>query len=160
MCGKKSVTVKYYYWNKNKMLVPDGFFSLHYKIYLFIQFVFISLLRNMERTDQSFNIVDIKPENMEELTEVITASCFHPKHCNLFMYSSSRGCIKLGDMRQRALCDEHSKMFEITEETADRSFFSEIIASVSDVKFAGDDGRYILSRYYLTLKVRINFLAK
>ena len=63
---------------------------------------------NMERTDLSFNIVDIKPENMEELTEVITASCFHPTHCNLLMYSSSRGCIKLGDMRQRALCDQHS----------------------------------------------------
>jgi hypothetical protein len=107
----------------------------------------------MERTDQSFNIVDIKPDNMEELTEVITASSFHPQQCNLFMYSSSRGCIKLGDMRQRALCDEHSKMFEITEDTADRSFFSEIIASISDVKFAGDNGRYIVSRDYLTLKV-------
>ena len=30
----------------------------------------------MEITDQSFNIVDIKPANMEELTEVITASEF------------------------------------------------------------------------------------
>lgn len=59
----------------------------------------------------------------------------------------------MGDMRQRALCDEHSKMFEITEDTADRSFFSEIIASISDVKFAGDNGRYIVSRDYLTLKV-------
>jgi len=108
---------------------------------------------NLEITDQSFNIVDIKPENMEELTEVITASCFHPTQCNLFMYSSSRGCIKLGDMRQRALCDEHSKMFEITEDTADRSFFSEIIASISDVKFAGENGRYIVSRDYLTLKI-------
>lgn len=29
----------------------------------------------MEITDQSFNIVDIKPANMEELTEVIKQSC-------------------------------------------------------------------------------------
>ena len=58
-----------------------------------------------------------------------------------------------GDMRQRALCDEHSKMFEVTEDTADRSFFSEIIASISDVKFAGENGRYIVSRDYLTLKI-------
>ena len=56
-------------------------------------------------------------------------------------------------MRQRALCDEHSKMFEVTEDTADRSFFSEIIASISDVKFAGENGRYIVSRDYLTLKI-------
>jgi len=46
---------------------------------------------------------------MEELTEVITAAEFHPLHCNLFMYSSSKGTIKLGDMRESALCDQHSK---------------------------------------------------
>jgi hypothetical protein len=55
------------------------------------------------------DIVDIKPVNMEELTEVITAAEFHPIHCNLFMYSSSKGTIKLSDMRERALCDTHSK---------------------------------------------------
>ena len=38
-----------------------------------------------------------------------------------------------------------------------RSFFTEIIASISDIKFA-KDGRYILSRDYMTLKVHIFFL--
>lgn len=46
---------------------------------------------------------------MEELTEVITAAEFHPIHCNLFMYSSSKGTIKLADMRESALCDSHAK---------------------------------------------------
>ena len=55
------------------------------------------------------DIVDIKPVNMEELTEVITAAEFHPMHCNLFMYSSSKGTIKLADMRDSALCDRHAK---------------------------------------------------
>ena len=55
------------------------------------------------------DIVDIKPINMEELTEVITASEFHPQHCNLFMYSSSKSNIKLADMRDSALCDRHAK---------------------------------------------------
>jgi serine/threonine-protein phosphatase 2A regulatory subunit B len=55
------------------------------------------------------DIVDIKPVNMEELTEVITAAEFHPIHCNLFMYSSSKGTIKLADMRDSALCDRHAK---------------------------------------------------
>jgi serine/threonine-protein phosphatase 2A regulatory subunit B len=53
--------------------------------------------------------VDIKPTNMEELTEVITAAEFHPLSCNLFMYSSSKGTIKLADMRESALCDAHAK---------------------------------------------------
>ena len=55
------------------------------------------------------DIVDIKPTNMEELTEVITAAEFHPVECNLFVYSSSKGTIRLCDMRAAALCDRHSK---------------------------------------------------
>lgn len=72
-------------------------------------FFFRINLWHMEITDQSFNIVDIKPANMEELTEVITASEFHPKECNHFVYSSSKGTIRLCDMRQAALCDTHAK---------------------------------------------------
>ncbi|CAO3591960.1 unnamed protein product [Absidia cylindrospora] len=109
-------------------------------------------LWNLDISDQSFNIVDVKPANMEELTEVITAAEFHPYHCNMFMYSSSKGSIKLIDMRQSALCDQHATVFEEPENPATRSFFSEIISSVSDVKFS-QDGRYILSRDYLGLKI-------
>ena len=43
-------------------------------------------------------------------------------------------------------------MFEEEEDPANKSFFSEIISSISDVKFSRD-GRYILSRDYLTLKI-------
>lgn len=46
---------------------------------------------------------------MEELTEVITAAEFHPHECNLLVYSSSKGSIRLCDMRAAALCDRHSK---------------------------------------------------
>lgn len=55
------------------------------------------------------DILDIKPVNMEELTEVITAAEFHPLSCNLFCYSSSKGTVKLADMRDSALCDRHAK---------------------------------------------------
>ncbi|KAK5681076.1 protein phosphatase 2A regulatory subunit cdc55 [Elasticomyces elasticus] len=109
-------------------------------------------LWNLNIQDQSFNIVDIKPANMEELTEVITAAEFHPMSCNWFMYASSKGTIKLADMRQKALCDEHAKQFEQEEDPSSRSFFSEIISSISDVRFSYD-GRYILSRDYLTVKI-------
>ncbi|KXJ15705.1 serine/threonine-protein phosphatase 2A 55 kDa regulatory subunit B beta isoform [Exaiptasia diaphana] len=101
---------------------------------------------------QSFNIVDIKPTNMEELTEVITAAEFHPIECNTFVYSSSKGTVRLCDMRQQALCDTHSKLFEEAEDPATRSFFSEIISSISDVRFS-HNGRYMITRDYLTVKV-------
>ncbi|KAK9357159.1 WD40-repeat-containing domain protein [Lipomyces starkeyi] len=129
-------------------------------------------LWNLGISDQSFNIVDIKPANMEELTEVITAAEFHPTSCNYFMYSSSKGTIKLADMRESALCDAHAKctynsfiifvhsgvctkcapVFEEEEDPRERSFFSEIISSISDVRFSFD-GRYIVSRDYLTVKI-------
>lgn len=124
-------------------------------------------LWNLEVSDQSFNIVDIKPTNMEDLTgilsrlfphhfhlnfisnhcimlsihavrifnlkhceahtirfindrghwsglektEVITSAEFHPTQCNMLAYSSSKGSIRLIDMRQSALCDRHSKLY-------------------------------------------------
>ncbi len=46
---------------------------------------------------------------MEELTEVITAAEFHPTDCNILVYSSSKGSIRLCDMRAQALCDQHAK---------------------------------------------------
>ncbi|VDK73945.1 unnamed protein product [Dibothriocephalus latus] len=73
-------------------------------------------LWNLQVTDQSFSIlfglplnrdiVDIKPVNMEDLKEVITAAEFHPSACALFVYSSSKGILRLCDMRQKALCDD------------------------------------------------------
>ncbi|XP_033514518.1 serine/threonine protein phosphatase 2A 55 kDa regulatory subunit B beta isoform isoform X5 [Nicotiana tabacum] len=109
-------------------------------------------LWNLEISNQSFNIVDVKPTNMEDLTEVITSAEFHPTHCNTLAYSSSKGSIRLIDLRQSALCDSHSKLFEEQEAPGSRSFFTEIIASISDIKFS-KDGRYILSRDYMTLKL-------
>ncbi|KAF5199570.1 Serine/threonine protein phosphatase 2A regulatory subunit B beta isoform [Thalictrum thalictroides] len=140
-------------------------------------------LWNLEISNQSFNIVDVKPANMEDLTvvvtynnlksyfvvlidklwcsisriiarpsKVITSAEFHPNHCNTLAYSSSKGSIRLIDLRQSALCDTHSKLFEEHETPGSRSFFTEIIASISDIKF-GKDGRHILSRDYMTLKL-------
>jgi serine/threonine-protein phosphatase 2A regulatory subunit B len=66
-------------------------------------------LWSFENASLSFNVVDLKPPTLEELTEVITSAQFHPTHCNLFMYSSSRGSVRLADMRSSALCDKQAK---------------------------------------------------
>ena len=89
---------------------------------------------------------------MEELTEVITSAEFHPSQCNLFMYSSSKGTIKLSDMRSNSLCDSHAKIFEEYLDPLSHNFFTEITSSISDVKFS-HDGRYIASRDYMTVKI-------
>ncbi|XP_064173269.1 serine/threonine-protein phosphatase 2A 55 kDa regulatory subunit B delta isoform-like [Anguilla rostrata] len=113
-------------------------------------------LWHLEITDRSFNIVDIKPANMEELTEVITAAECHPHQCNTFVYSSSKGSIRLCDTRAAALsrhqCNSAFSVFEEPEDPSSRSFFSEIISSISDVKFS-NSGRYMMTRDYLSVKV-------
>lgn len=107
-------------------------------------------LWHLDITDQSFNVVDIKPPHMEDLTEVITSAEFHPSHCHIFAYSSSKGSIRVADMREAALCDRHAKSFE--EPDLQRTFFSEIISSISDIKFSRC-GQFLLSRDYMTVKL-------
>ncbi|XP_062116220.1 serine/threonine protein phosphatase 2A 55 kDa regulatory subunit B beta isoform-like isoform X2 [Humulus lupulus] len=93
-------------------------------------------LWNLEISGQCFNIIDMKPSNMEDLTA----------------YGSSRGFIRLVDMRQSALCDHSAIILEEGGSRGSKSFFTEIVASISDMKFS-KDGRYILSRDYMNLKL-------
>ena len=78
---------------------------------------------------------DIKPENMEELTEVITSVQFHPSHCNILAFSSSRGAVKVCDTRCAALCQKYSRVYvEPVVSGANKSFIVDILNSISDVK--------------------------
>mmetsp|Transcript_8404 Transcript_8404/g.20807 ORF Transcript_8404/g.20807 Transcript_8404/m.20807 type:complete len:560 (-) Transcript_8404:130-1809(-) len=109
-------------------------------------------LWNFEVMHESFNIVDMQPGNMDELTEVITSALFHPSHCNIMAYSSSKGTIRLSDLRQSALCDRNSKVFEIQRASGEsHSFFTEIVANVTDVKFT-PNGNELIARDYLSVK--------
>lgn len=60
-------------------------------------------------SSHTIGIVDIKPENMDELTEVITCADFHPQLCNVLIYATSKGVIRMGDLRQSALCEKYAK---------------------------------------------------
>ncbi len=63
----------------------------------------------LNRTLFYLDIVDMKPPNTQDLTKLITGAEFYSRECNLFVYSGSRGIIRLCDMRQSALCDRHCK---------------------------------------------------
>lgn len=91
----------------------------------------------LNHSDTCFNMVDIKPENMEELTEVITSVQCHPQHCNIMAYSSSRGAIKLCDTRVSAMCNSYSKVYsDQSASSASKSFITDILNSISDIKYA------------------------
>ncbi|KDD76384.1 hypothetical protein H632_c247p1 [Helicosporidium sp. ATCC 50920] len=111
-------------------------------------------LWHLDMGTQAFNVVDIKPVSMEDLTEVITRAVFHPRDGATFAYSSSRGCVRVGDLRAAALCDEHAKVLEDGSGAggAGKTFFSEIIASINDLVFSSD-GRSLVTRDFMTVKV-------
>lgn len=106
---------------------------------------------NLQRPDTAFLIVDIKPPCLDDLDEIITKSHFHPVHCNMLMWSTSRGDIKMGDLRERSLCDVSPKVYR-DKGPMPKSFFGEILSYISDAKFS-NDGEYILTRDFLSLKL-------
>jgi serine/threonine-protein phosphatase 2A regulatory subunit B len=52
---------------------------------------------NLGYPDRAFTAVDTKPDNMQDLVEVITAADFHPVSCNEFLFANSKGGIRLGE---------------------------------------------------------------
>jgi serine/threonine-protein phosphatase 2A regulatory subunit B len=90
----------------------------------------------------------------QELSEVITAAEFHPTCASQLIYSSSKGLVRLCDLREAARIEKNSgRTFGHAQQSEnERTFFSEVIASMSDVKFSRD-GRYVMARDYMTLKI-------
>ena len=87
------------------------------------------------RVSFKIDIVDIKPDNMEELTEVITSVQFHPQNSSILAFSSSRGAIKVCDTRRSALCTSYAQTFaEVQKEGvgSNKSFIADILNSISD----------------------------
>eukprot|EP01023_Acetabularia_acetabulum_P003837 TRINITY_DN11587_c0_g2_i2.p1 TRINITY_DN11587_c0_g2~~TRINITY_DN11587_c0_g2_i2.p1 ORF type:complete len:404 (-),score=54.37 TRINITY_DN11587_c0_g2_i2:404-1615(-) len=110
-------------------------------------------LWSIEVSSNSYCLVDLKPAKMQDLNEVITCAEFHPQHCNILTYGSSKGFQYLADMRSSALCERNAKVLvDSTINLANRGYFSEIIASVSDSQFS-NCGRYMYTRDYMTVKL-------
>lgn len=110
-------------------------------------------LWNMNASGVGFNILDIKPTKMADLTEIITSTEFHPHHCHMFALTTSQGSVKLHDLRLSALCERSVRTFQVPQVHVSRStFFTDVMASISDAKFS-PDGRYILTRDFMNLRL-------
>ncbi|XP_028778290.1 serine/threonine protein phosphatase 2A 55 kDa regulatory subunit B alpha isoform [Neltuma alba] len=112
-------------------------------------------LWNLEVSDRNFNIIDMKPSNMEDDFEIITSAEFHPVHCNLLTYGSSKGLIRISDLRQAARCDRSVRLFLDQSLLRLKFPFEEMAACISDVKFLVDGigGQQLISRDYLSMKL-------
>jgi len=106
-------------------------------------------LWNFEDSLLAFNIVDLKPPNIEELSEVITHAEFHPRISDLFIFSSSKGYISMCDLRMNSTYEKCATFYQVEEDPSKKHFFSDIINSVSRAKFNAGDDNVVYSRDYL-----------
>ena len=117
-------------------------------------------LWNFEDNKKCMNIIDSKPANMEDLTEVFTCAAFHPLQNHTLAFSTSKGCIKVADLRMSALCSSHLTFSDSAASEAIHAYgvegagsvFRELMGSISDLKFSVD-GRYMSTRDYLNIKI-------
>jgi serine/threonine-protein phosphatase 2A regulatory subunit B len=63
-------------------------------------------LWSLQKPNHAFSVIDLKPENLEDVAEVITCSKYHPVQDNVFIYGTSKGAVKICDLRKSAVCDK------------------------------------------------------
>ena len=111
-------------------------------------------LWHVEHPNESYCVVDIKPATIEELTEVITCAKFHPSQCNLLAFSTSKGAVRVADMRDSAIIDGRvSRSLGPGSASDTPSFFSEIVSSISDISFCRGNENLLAARDYMSVKV-------
>jgi serine/threonine-protein phosphatase 2A regulatory subunit B len=107
---------------------------------------------NLETPHITYNLIDLKPESFDDISEVITKARFHPETDYQFLYSTSKGIISIGDMRINSNVSKNLLVLEDKTSTQKKNFFTDIINSISDLTFSAN-GKYIYSRDFLTVKV-------
>jgi len=82
-------------------------------------------------------MIDIKPPNMNDLKEVITAAHFHPVDPHMMAYSTSRGLVRVFDTRTTATFDSTHKVYRdelaAYRSVSDRPFIDDVMNSISDM---------------------------
>ena len=90
---------------------------------------------------------------MEDLSEVVTSAAYHPTHSHLLAFATSKGAIKLVDSRQRCLGQRPARTLEEPEAEELRGFFSEIVASISGMRFDPSDANKLFTRDYMSCRL-------
>jgi len=92
------------------------------------------MLWDIEVSTEAYNIVNIKPENLADLSEVITCANFHPSQCNLLAYSTSLGATRL---RPPRLCAARQPRQSVSDEEGRRFLLGGGRVNIRRAVFAG-----------------------
>ena len=110
------------------------------------------LLWDLEQLKNTYALVNIKPPSMNDLTEVVTSAIFSPVNEAHFALGTSKGLIKLFDTRESSRFVNNGVVFEDEAAKRNKNLFTDIIASIADIKFSAD-GNSLIARDYLNVKV-------
>jgi hypothetical protein len=100
-------------------------------------------------------VIDIAPEQIDDLLEVITHCEYHPTDSNVFLYSSSKGYFDVCDLRKNPEGENFGTRFISGDGDKDitDSPFCEIIKSMHHASFSHSNPHQIASRDYVYIKV-------
>jgi serine/threonine-protein phosphatase 2A regulatory subunit B len=115
------------------------------------------LLWNVERIEPAFQILDITPEDLTNVQEVILCAKYHPDHCWQMACSTSSGDAFVYDLRSSALLDTKDSKTRGAEIKLNRPAvspkFAVFIDAVSDVSFVPHQEHCLVTRDYLHSRV-------
>jgi len=86
---------------------------------------------NIEDNREVYNLLDLKPKNIDELDEVISSAEFHPYDPNLFMYTTSKGFLHICDLRSKSSFQNYSSVSFEVGINKKKTIFSDLINSIS-----------------------------
>lgn len=110
-------------------------------------------LWDLNTTTNGYYYLNTKPNRMKNLIEVITSAHFHPSQPYTIALTTSRGVVKLSDLRTSPTCKSFVKKYEWPRHKhARRTFISELTASICDLSFS-PNGQSFLTRDYMTLRL-------
>jgi len=100
-----------------------------------------------------YNVLDIKPKNIDELDEVMTHAEFSPNHFALLAYSTSKGVIQVCDFRVASSFNQGGQLKIENGTGKKKTIFSDLINAFSSVKFMRNYDHLLASRDYMTSKI-------
>jgi serine/threonine-protein phosphatase 2A regulatory subunit B len=106
---------------------------------------------SLDRADMCFDLLDIKPDLLQQLTEVITGTQFHPHNNNQLAFSTSRGATRIMDTRSSTrFRGPVLNMYDVMNPAGNA--LSEAVSSIASMNHS-PCGRYLVTRDFLYLRV-------
>eukprot|EP00760_Papus_ankaliazontas_P025600 PhM_4_TR2808/c0_g1_i1/m.29780/K04354/PPP2R2; serine/threonine-protein phosphatase 2A regulatory subunit B len=108
-------------------------------------------LWHLDHSERSMTVQNIKPDDMDELNEIITGINFHPQFPNLLVSCSSGGCAHLIDVRDPTRIRQKRYVQSFITPKDNNDPLGDVLASISDCSF-DVSGTHLHTRDYMTIQ--------